>query len=346
MRQVMRQPENLARYEEMRQRVAALPGVDEAALGTVAPLRASILDFDLKVDGRPALPNEPLPHGSVRSADPGYFSAAGIPILAGRGVATTDQRGSAAVVVLNQSLARALFGDADPLGQRVALTGAVLKFTPFTDHWRTVVGVVGDTRDNGVDREPTPTMYVPFAQEFIVSASLVIRTASDPALLQSAIMRAVREVAPRQLIENVTTLEQARDAGVAPRQLNALFIAAFAGLALMIAMVGIAGVLAFSVSSRTSEIGIRMSLGATGERVRRMILGEGGMLLVIGLSFGMVGAVFAARLLRGLLYGVTPNDPVTLGGVALVLAAVGIAACWIPAARAARVDPAVALRAD
>jgi len=133
---------------------------------------------------------------------------------------------------------------------------------------------------------------------------------------------------------------------VAPRRLNALFIASFGALAFAIAMVGIAGVLAFSVSSRTSEIGIRMSLGADARRVRRMVLGEGGVLLVSGLIFGVTGALFAARLLRGLLFGITPYDPTTLGGVAIVLSAVGLAACWLPATRAASVDPAVALRAE
>jgi ABC-type antimicrobial peptide transport system permease subunit len=165
-------------------------------------------------------------------------------------------------------------------------------------------------------------------------------------LLQQAIVSAIREISPRQLITGVATLEQIRDEHVAPRRLNALFITSFGTLALVIAMVGIAGVLAFSVSSRTAEIGIRMSFGADAARVRRMILGEGGVLLAAGLAVGVVGALIAARLLRGLLFGVAPHDPVTLVGVTLILAAVGVAACWIPAARAARVDPAVALRAE
>jgi ABC-type antimicrobial peptide transport system permease subunit len=221
-----------------------------------------------------------------------------------------------------------------------------LKFSPFSGDWRTVVGVVGDTRDHGLDGDPTPTMYEPFAQELIINGALVVRTTSDPVALQSTIVRVIHEISPRQLIEHVATVEQIRDETVAPRRLNALFIASFGALAFVIAMVGIAGVLAFSVSSRTSEIGIRMSLGADAGRVRRMVLGEGGVLLVAGLALGLTGALYAARLLRGLLFGITPHDPMTLGAVALVLAAVGVAACWLPAARAARVDPAVALRAE
>jgi ABC-type antimicrobial peptide transport system permease subunit len=219
-----------------------------------------------------------------------------------------------------------------------------MKFTPISTAWRTVVGVVGDTRR--LDGDPTPTMYEPFAQEVILGATLLVRTSADPATVQPSIVRAIHDVDPRQLVEKVTTLEQIRDETVAPRRLNALFIAAFGVLALAIAMVGIAGVLAFSVSARTAEIAIRMSLGATVRRVYAMVLGEGGALLGAGLAVGLVGALFAARLLRGLLFGITPHDPATLGAVALVLAGVGIAACWIPAARAARVDPAVALRAD
>jgi ABC-type antimicrobial peptide transport system permease subunit len=160
------------------------------------------------------------------------------------------------------------------------------------------------------------------------------------------VTRTIREMYPRQLIENVATLEEVRDATVAPRRLNALFIASFGGLAMVIAMVGIAGVLAFSVTSRTAEIGIRMSLGADAARVRRMVLGEGGVLLAVGLAFGVAGALLASRLMQGLLFGVTPHDPATLVAVAFGLAAVGVAACWLPAARAARVQPAVALRAE
>jgi putative ABC transport system permease protein len=346
LREIMKQPQNLARFERMRDRVAVLPGVQAAALGNVAPLRASILEMDLRAEGRATNPSEAPPRAAVRTADPGYFAATGIPLVAGRSFEATDRRGTARVVVLSQAAARQLFGTEDAIGRRVAFTGEVLKFTPFTDDWRTVVGVVGDTRDHGLDGGPTPTLYEPFAQELIVAGAMVVRASSDPAVLQSSIVRAIREVYPRQLIEHVATIDQIRDETVAPRRLNAMFIASFGVLAFVIAMVGIAGVLAFSVSSRTAEIGIRMSVGADAGRVRRMVLGEGGVLLAVGLAVGLTGAVFAARLLRGLLFGVTPHDPATLAAVAAVLAAVGVAACWIPAARAARVDPAVALRAE
>jgi len=346
MKEIRKQPENLARYERIRDRVAALPGVQMAAVGAAPPLKNTVFDMDVKAENRPIEPGKVTPHLSVRSVDPSYFATAGIPLVAGRPFATTDRAGSEKVVVLNRAAARKLFGEDNPVGQRVAFTGAVLKFTPFTDAWRTVVGVAGDTRDDGVDSDPVATLYQPFAQEVIVNGTLVVRTTAEPSVVQPMVVRAIHDIAPTQLIEKIRTVEQIRDETVSPRRLNAMFIAAFGGLAFAIAMVGIAAVLAFSVSARTAEIGIRMSLGADAPRVRRMILGEGGVLLVAGVAIGVVGSLVTSRALSGLLFGITPHDPTTIGAVALVLAAVGVSACWLPAARAARVDPAVALRAE
>jgi predicted permease len=305
-----------------------------------------MVDFDLKAEGRVVPPNRPTPHAAMKSVEPNYFAAAGIPLVSGRVFASTDRRGSPLVVILSQSFAKELFGNENPVGRRIAWTGQVLKYTPFTADWRTVVGIAGDTRDRGLDGAATPSVYVPFAQEAILNGALVVRTTSDPIVLKPALLNAIHDVAPRQLIEKVATFDQIRDETVAPRRLNALFIAAFGVLAFVIAMVGIAGVLAFSVSSRTAEIGIRMSLGADASRVRRMVLSEGGALLLVGLAAGVTGALVTSRLLRGLLFGVAPHDPVTLSAVAFIIAVVGLAACWLPAARAARVDPAVALRAE
>ena len=347
IKEIMRQPENLARYERVRARVATIPGVQVAALGTSMPLRPSVINMDLEAEGRPIAPNQLIPSGELKMVDPQYFTAAGIPLLRGRAFASTDVRGSADVVILSRALATRLFGNDDPVGRHIHFPMTpMLKMTPFSDGWRTVVGVVGDTRDKGLAADVTPTLYAPFAQEIIMNGSLVVRTSSDPSVLQPMIVRAVHDLLPNQLIEHVGTIEQVRDETVAPRKLNALFIASFSALAFLIAMVGIAGMLAFSVSARTAEIGIRMSLGADAARVRRMVLGEGGALLAVGLAVGICLAWFAAQLLRGLLFGITPHDPATLGGVALVLMAVGLAACWLPAARAARVDPATALRAE
>jgi ABC-type antimicrobial peptide transport system permease subunit len=264
----------------------------------------------------------------------------------GREFATTDRKGNALVVIVNQSLAKRLFGDKDPIGQHIAWTGDVLRFVPISGDWRTVVGVVGDTRDSGPENEPAPVMYQPFAQNAIFAGSFIVRTGAEPTALAQSVVKAIRSLYPQAIVEKVQTLEQVREEHVAPRKVNALLVTSFGTLALVIAGVGIAGVLAFSVSSRTGEIGIRMSLGADAFRVKRMVLGEGWILLAGGLVLGVIGSLTAARLLAKLLYGVTPYDPVTVSLVALLMATVGTLACWIPAGRAARVEPATALRSD
>jgi len=309
-------------------------------------LRGTEFKLEVKADGRPVVPGEPTPNAEWRTASPEYFSAAGIPILKGREFAATDTRESGRVVIINQTLAKRLFGDKDPIGQRVAWTGDVLRFIPVSGEWRTVVGVAGDTRDFGPDAEPAPVMFQPFAQEEIFAAAFVIRASADAAALSPSVIQTIRSFDQQALIEKVLTLEQVRDDRVAPRRVNALLVTSFGALALLIAAVGIAGVLAFSVNSRTAEIGVRMTLGADAFRVQRMVLGEGWILLAGGLALGIVGALAAARLLASLLYGVTPNDPVTVSVVALLMATAGTLACWIPAARAARVQPAVALKAE
>jgi len=344
--QAIQQPQKLGMYERLRDAVRALPGVETVSIASNVPLKSTQFQLEVKAEGRPLANGEATPRGTFKTADPEFFKAAGIPILKGRGIVATDTRANARVVVLNKSFAERLFGNEDPIGKRVAWTGEVLQFVPISPDWRTVVGIAGDTRDEGLETGPTPTMYQPIMQEEIFSGSLVIRTKGEPALMQPAVLKAIRDLDPKQLIENVATLEQVRDATVAPRRLNALFIASFGTLAMIIAMVGIAGVLAFSVSARTAEIGIRMSLGADAAKVHRMILGEGGSLLAIGLAAGAVLAFVASSALRTLLFGVAPHDPTTLASVAGILALVGVAACWLPAARAARVDPAIALRTE
>jgi putative ABC transport system permease protein len=208
----------------------------------------------------------------------------------------------------------------------------------------TIVGVVRDTKDGGLDATPVRAIYTPFQQGVFPTGSLVIRTDVDPNGLAKAAREVVRSVDPRQPIEKLMPLDAIRDESIGPRRINAMLIGSFSLLALVIAAIGIAAVLAFSVSARTNEIGIRMSLGADSGTVQRMVLGEGGVLLVAGLVLGVVGAVATTRLIQGLLYGVAPDDPGTITGVSAVMAFIGLVACWIPARRAARIDPAVTMR--
>jgi ABC-type antimicrobial peptide transport system permease subunit len=189
-------------------------------------------------------------------------------------------------------------------------------------------------------------VFIPFTQGDFASGSMVIRASGDAASIAPAATRIIRDLAPQQPIEKVLTLDQIRDESVGPRRLNAMLVGSFGLLALVVASIGIAGVLAFSVTARTNEIGIRMSLGADASRVLRRVLSEGGRLVILGLTVGVISSLLLMRLMQGLLYGVEPNDPMTLVVVAVVMAVVGVVACWIPAARAARIDPGVALRAQ
>ena len=331
-------------YFRMQREIRGLPGVIDVALGSTMPLRRSPIGFDLKVEGSSLAAGEPVPHADFRTASPEYFRAAGIPLIGGREFRETDAPGAAKVVIVNEAFVDKLLSGRSPIGKRIAFTGEVLKFTPISPEWRTIVGVVGNTQDGGLDAEVRPVAFMPFAQEFAMLGGLVIRADANAADLASAATRIVRSIAPAVAIENVLTVSQIKDQSVAPRRLNAMLVSSFGILAVIIAAVGIAGVLAFSVSARTSEIGIRMSLGADSGMVQRMILREGGVLLGAGLVLGVAGAFLAARVIRGLLFGVAPHDPITFAGVALLMAAIGIGACWIPAVRASRIDPAIAMR--
>jgi predicted permease len=331
-------------YERIRLEVGALPGVQNVGVGSVMPLRSSGFQLEVKAENRPVAPGEPQPRAEFRTADPDYFTAAGVRLKEGRFFTTTDRDSAARVVIINESLAKTLFPDGDVINRRIAWTGDVLRFIPVSGDWRTVVGIVGDTKDGGLDAQARPAVFQPFAQELAFTGGFVIRAQGEAGSLVPATTRVVRGIAPQDPIENILTVEQIRDQSVAPRRLNAALVSAFSGLAVIIAAVGIAGVLAFSVNSRTNEIGIRMSLGADSSRVQRMVLLEGGVLLGVGLLLGVGGSIVATRLIQGLLFGVQPGDPVTLAGVALMMAGIGLAASWVPARRAAAVDPAVAMR--
>jgi putative ABC transport system permease protein len=333
-------------YERMRAEIAALPGVTAVGLGSTMPLRRSDIAFEVALESRPPAMGEVVPRAEFRTAGPEFFRAAGIPLLQGREFTSADRRDSGFVVIANQELVDRYFPGEDPIGKRIAWTGDVLRFTPFSGDWRTIVGVVGNTRDGGPDADLRPVLYLPFAQELAIAGGLVIRTEGDAAALVPAATRIVRDLAPTTPIENVMTVTQYRARTLAPQRVNAGLLSSFGILALIIVAVGIAGVLAFSVSARTNEIGIRMSLGADPGRVRRMILREGGSLLALGLLLGLGGALLGARLISGLLFGVPPTDTVTFLGVAALMVAIGLGACWVPAHRASRIDPGVTLRAQ
>ena len=338
------------RSEQIRLEIAALPGALKVGLGSPLLQRSDIW-FDVRAEGKPLSAGEILPNAELRSASPEYFRAAGIPLLRGREFASSDRADSGGVVIINRTLAEALYPAEDPIGKRIAGTGA--PFTPVSAAWRTIVGVVGTTRDGGLASAPTYAVFFPlvtgdaFIPSVMVGTGLVIRAqGGDVSALVPAATRIIRRIAPRAAIENVKTVPQIKDDSISPRRVNAALVSSFGVLALIMAAVGIAGVLAFSVTARTNEIGIRMSLGADAARVQRMILQEGGVLLGLGLLLGVAGAYIGAGIIRGLLYGVEPHDSATFIGVVVAMAAIGLGACWIPALRAARIDPAVAMRSE
>ena len=333
------------RYEEMQRQLATLPGVEIVGLGSTVPLRASQILLELKAEAR-TIENGVTPSAEYRTADPGYFRAAGIPLLKGRDFTAGDRQTSDKVVILNKTLADRLFANVDPIGRRVAWTGDVLRFIGVSGDWRTVVGIANDTKDGGLDAKPLAVAFLPVAQAEFPPGGLVIRSSVDPAGLSTAARAIVRSVAPDQPIEHVMTLDAVRDESVGPRKLNALLLGGFGLLALVIASIGIAAVLAFNVSARTNEIGIRMALGAAPWRVTTMILREGGVLVAIGLVVGVAGSLALSRTIEGLLFGVASRDPFTLVAVTLIMTTIGLVACWLPAARASGIDPSEALRAN
>ncbi|MBA2684077.1 MAG: ABC transporter permease [Gemmatimonadaceae bacterium] len=332
------------RYERMEREVRALPGVVDVGVGSPGPLRGSDIVLEVKALERPLATGEAMPRADYRTANPSYFSAAGIPLIAGREFSTTDLPGSANVVIINKTLADRLYPHADAIGKQIAWTGDVLRFTPFHGDWRTIVGVVGNTQDGGQDVPFRAVVWMPFAQERVTGGGLVIRADRNVDQMKLAVEKIVHAIAPTAVVGKVVTVAQIKDESVAPRRLNAVLLSSLGILAVLIAAVGIAGILAFSVSARVNEIGIRMSLGADRGRVQRMILREGGTMLGIGLALGIVVAYFLLDVMRGLLFGVMPHDPLTLLAVSAFMAVVGLLACWIPALRASRVDPAITMR--
>jgi predicted permease len=317
------------------------PGVLAAGAVSELPLGGSANSSSFDIEGRVVAPEEKEPHAETWSASPGYFAALGIPLRRGRLFDGRDAAGRTATAVVNEALVRRYFPDADPLGKRIDFEGNERQRA-----WREVVGVVGDVRDRALDTEPGPQIYVPFAQRPTGALFLVVRTADVPLSALPSLRRAIRDVDTDLPVYGVTTMERlARDA-VRDRRVARAVLAGFAAAALALAALGLYGLLAQMVRERVPEIGVRMALGAQRADVVRLFLGEGGRLMLVGLAAGAALALAGTRLMRGLLFGVTNSDPATYAAVAALLAVVSLAACAVPAWRAARIDPLRALRSD
>ncbi|MFY9530570.1 MAG: ABC transporter permease [Candidatus Acidiferrales bacterium] len=323
-------------------RVQAEPGVLSAALSASYPLQGEILTSgpntgSFQIEGRALGPGEAPPIAAFNSVSPDYFRTLGIPLKEGRTFAATDDAKAPIAAVINETLRRQLWPNEDPIGKRVSGDNGAT--------WARIVGVVGDVRDFGLDHPPPGEIYAPIAQA-PQSGTLVVRSVADPRSLAQAITRAVHDVDSQTAISHVTTLEEARYESLARPRLTASLLGIFAALALVIATAGIGGIMALTVSQRVREIGIRIALGAQPSNVLRMVLRQGLLLALLGVGIGLAGALALTGLVKSLLFEVTPSDPLTFGGVAFVLIAAAAIASYLPARRAAAVDPIEALRCE
>ncbi|HEU4631145.1 MAG TPA: ABC transporter permease [Gemmatimonadaceae bacterium] len=323
-------------------RARALPGARQAAAVFGLPMSGLSFSLTFEVDGRPAPSPAQQPATSVRLATPDYFAAMGIPLIRGRAFTDADRAGAPPVLVINETAARRFFPNGDAIGQRVTL-GMSRDSARLGGE---IVGVVGDVRDFGLDVEVQPQMYAPFDQWPMSDLSIVVRTAGEPTTLAAAVRRVVRELDPALPVARLTTLEQSVAESVARPRFYMLLLGSFAASALVLAAVGVYGVIAYAVGRRTREIGVRLALGATATQVLRSVVGRGLVLGLAGLVLGALGATAAARSMRGLLFGIEATDPLSFMVAGVVLLAVAVAAAWVPARRAARVSPVAAMRAE
>jgi predicted permease len=290
------------------------------------------------------LPKDGVAHVNDRVITPGYFEALQIPLHRGRFFDENDGPNAPLVAIVNDTLARTYWPNGDAIGKQFKF-GPAAAPTP----WMQIVGVVGDVRQMGLDQPPREEMYFPYRQangNYMVPQDLVVRTSGTLTGLGDTLRRLVWSVDPDQPVSNVMSMSELVNQDIAPRRLRAFLISGLAGIALALACVGIYGVMTYVVAQRRHEIGTRVALGATPHDILRSVLGRGARLTSLGIGIGLVGTVVSGRLIAGLLFGVKPADPLTLAVAVVLLGAVALVACYIPAHRATKIDPMVALRSD
>jgi predicted permease len=326
-------------YQTLVDRVAALPGARSAGLSSTAPFSPGNQQQEFVVKGHEPGPEQAIPVVSLRVVTGGYFAAIGTPLRRGRLFADTDTETAPRVAIVDESLARRYWRDGNALGQQVRL-GNLTSDNP----WLTVVGVVASIRHRNLDRPPDHYIYRPLAQSGDWRMDLVVRATAEPAALVPALRAEVRALDAALPMHDVHTLEEAVARSLGPRRVTNLLLLAFAAAALLLAAIGIYGVMALSVTQRVTEFGVRLALGAAPAQVLALVLRQGMALVLAGTALGLAGAAGISRYLDALLFQVQPMDPVVFLGVGLVLAAVALAACYFPARRATATDPLQALR--
>jgi putative ABC transport system permease protein len=329
-------------HDRVRESVSALPGVVGAAVANQLPLGGNVDMYGVVDPDNPPANPELAPSGDRYAVSTEYLATMRIPILSGRGFSAADAAdGDDKVALVSEALAKRLWPNESALGKRMRIGGP-------KGPSRTIIGVTGNIRHSGLDAKTTMQWYIPERQMFFSDnqEALVVRTAGDPAALAPAVRRAIAAIDPTQPIVKIATMDDVVAASTSQRRLALVLFGAFATAAMLLAVAGIYGVLAGTVSERTREIGVRSALGATPGRLVGLIVGQGGRLAALGIVLGVAGSFALTRYLQSLLFGVAPNDLATLVGVCVLLAGVTLAACFVPAARAARVDPSAALRGE
>jgi predicted permease len=336
------------------ERLANSPGIVSAAAGMPLPFSGFGGSASFAIEGRVSPPGDPGPHGDVRTVSPGYFETMGIRVIRGRTFTDQDRLDSEPVAVIDENLARQYWPNEDPIGKHMGNYSAGPTSNDSVRAWKTIVGVVAPVRHSQVAGEEASTVgvegaakgvyYYPLYQTASAATFLVARTTGDPEALAASIREAVHGVDPGQPVSNLKTMEQRVAMSLGPRRSAVALLTVFAGMALCLAAVGLFGLVRYNVAQRTQEIGVRMAIGASRQDVLKMVLGEGLRLALFGVGGGLVAAFALTRVLAGLLYGVSATDPVTFAGTAVLLTLVALFASWLPALRATRVDPLVALR--
>jgi putative ABC transport system permease protein len=345
-----RTPEQvLGFYREITRRITELPGVERVAVGTSVPWRDAGTfgpGFGFSADGHVRTAGEEDPRARFRNVSPGFFAALGVPMLAGRDFNDSDRKSSEPVVIVSETLAHRMFPHGDVVNRHVMWTDPVMKFIDVSTGPRRIVGVVADIDDENVVPGPAVTIYHPFEQQPVWGGRLFVHTRGNPYALVAPVTNVIRQISADQPVEHAATLEDVRAEVLTPDRLNTLVFGGFAFVALAIAVVGVAGVLAFSVSGRIREFGIRLAVGSQPQHLVRGVIGEGALMAGIGVATGAVGGFALARLAGGYFQEMRMPGMLPVIGAAIVLLAAAVIASMLPAARAARIDVMQALRSD